>query len=67
MVIDGVSSVSHLAVFGDYLYFSDSDHLTLTRVHKLTGKNSSPVLAKIPLITDLIAVSMPSPQVNKLL
>ena len=56
--------VSHLAIYGDYLYFADDDHQTLTKVHKITGKNGSPVLApKLPHLTDLISVSLPSPQV----
>lgn len=60
---DGLMHVSHIAVFGDYLYFVDNDHQSLTRVHKITGENAFPVPApKLPSLTDLVSVSLPSPQ-----
>lgn len=62
-LIDGLTEVSHLTVHGEYLYFADAELETLTRVNKHTGQNASPLpVPKFEELTDLLSVSMPSPE-----
>ena len=51
--------ISSIAVLGSYLYWSDKDQQVIERVDKNTGLLSETVIAKVPLLTDLVAIIQP--------